>query len=85
MKACFRTIEENYAIEREWNLRSMANSYELDDGVDRDAIERGSERMACDAVAFLADDVVHHLHHAAGGDAADIVTKVTEREDCDRQ
>ena len=63
----------------------MANSYELDDGLDRDAIERGSEIMACYAVASLADDVVHHLHHADGGDAAELMTKVTEREDRDRQ
>ena len=63
----------------------MANSYELDDGLDRGAIERGSEIVARYAVASLADDVVHHLHHADGGDAAGIMTKVTEREDCDRQ
>ena len=84
VKASFRRIDENYAIERERILRSMATSYELDDGVDRDAIERGRERMALDAVAFLADDVVRHLHHAVGGDAAEIMTKVTEREDGDR-
>ena len=63
----------------------MANSYELDDGLDRGAIEQGRETTALDAVASLADDVVHHLHHADGGDTAGIMTKVTEREDCDRQ
>ena len=63
----------------------MANSYELNDGLDRGAIERGSEKNGLHAVASLADDVVHHLHHADGGNAAGIMTKVTEREDCDRQ
>ena len=76
---------KNYAIKRERNLRSMATSYELDDGVDRDAIERGRGRFALHAVAFLADDVVHHVRHAVGGDAAEIMTKVLEREDGDRK
>jgi len=63
----------------------MATSYELDDGVDREAIERGRERLALHAVAFLADDVVRHVHHAVGGDAAKIMTKVLERDDGDRK
>ena len=64
----------------------MANSYKLDDGVDRGAIERGRETTALDAVASLADDSVHHLRNVEGGTAAELMTKVTGKlEDRDRQ
>ena len=54
----------------------MANLYELDDDVDRGAIDRGRETTAMDAVAPLVDDAVHDLRHVDDGLAAKLMDPV---------
>ena len=55
----------------------MADFYELDDDVNRGAIDRGRETTAMDAVAPLVDDDVHDLLHVEGGLAAEPMDPVT--------